>query len=839
MSHAHPADSSPPSPPPPAVDPVCGMAVDPATAAHKHRHARTTYYFCSAKCLEKFRAGPGRYLKPAAPAPAMAAEPASGGALDPVCGMRVDASTTPYRAHHAGADYFFCSAHCRDSFAANPQRFLAPKRDAAPPASPGTLYTCPMHPEIVQVGPGSCPICGMALEPKDVALVEGENAELNDMRRRFLVGVALTVPVVLLVAAPMTVGLPAFLSPRVSQWLQLVLATPVLLWCGWPFIQRGAASVMTGALNMFTLIALGTGAAYVYSLAAVFLPRLFPLALRDHDGLVEPYFEASAVIVTLVLLGQVLELMARERTGGAIRALLDLAPKMARRIAEDGKESDVPLDAVHVGDRLRVRPGASVPVDGVVLEGSSAVDEALLTGEPLPVEKQPGACVTGGAINRTGSFIMRADKVGADTMLARIVRLVAEAQRSRAPIQRLADRVAGMFVPAVIAVAAATAIVWGIWGPEPRLAYAVINAVAVLIIACPCALGLATPMSIMVGTGRGALAGVLIRDAAALERLEAVDTLVVDKTGTLTEGKPRLVGVVANPGITEDELLRLAASLERASEHPLAEAVVDGASARHLDLGAVADFASLPGKGITGTVSGRRVAIGNQALLRTLGADSGPLDAAANARRSEGETVFYVALDGHTAGFIAVADPIKASAPEAVATLTAEGVRLIMLTGDTRATGEAVARKLGIDAVEAEVLPDQKAAVIRRLQAEGRIVAMAGDGVNDAPALAQADVGIAMGTGADVALESASVTLLKGDLAGLLRARRLSRATLSNIRQNLFFAFVYNVLGVPVAAGVLYPLFGLLLSPIVAAAAMSLSSVSVVGNALRLQRTRL
>jgi len=701
----------------------------------------------------------------------------------------------------------------------------------AAPASPDAVYTCPMHPEVEQVGPGVCPFCGMALEPKAVTLDDAPDPELIDMTRRFRVGAVLSLPVLVLAMGEHLWG--RWIAADVSVWLQFALSTPVVLWGGWPFFQRGWTSVRTRNLNMFTLIALGTGVAYAYSVVATLLPGLFPESLRTMGGRPAVYFEAAAVIVTLVLLGQVLELKARGKTAGAIRALLDRAPKTARRL-EDGNETDVPLEAVMVGDRLRVRPGDAVPVDGTVETGASTIDQSMLTGEPLPVEVGPGDAVTGGTLNRTGAFVMRAERVGRDTMLAKIVQLVAEAQRSRAPIQSLADRVAGVFVPAVVAVAVVTALVWGLVGPEPRLAFALVNAVAVLIIACPCALGLATPMSIMVGIGRGALAGVLVRNAAALDRLERVDTVVVDKTGTLTEGKPQLVRVA---GADETDLLRLAASLERASAHPLAESIVAGAAARGIGLTEAEAVESQDGLGIVGTVDGRRVVLGNAALMAREGIDVELDDA--RAAQEAGETTVFVAADGAALGLLGVADPVKTSAPSAIAELHRAGLRIVMLTGDTRTTAEAVARRLGIDEVIAGVLPDGKADAVADLQAAGRVVAMAGDGVNDAPALARADVGIAMGTGADVALESADVTLLGGDLAGLVRARRLSAATMRNIRQNLTFAFLYNTLGVPIAAGVLYPVFGLLLSPIIASAAMSLSSVSVVGNALRLRTVKL
>jgi len=770
--------------------------------------------------------------------------PAAGARVkDPVCGMLVDPGGR-LRHQHGGQEHYFCSARCLQRFRDDPERYLAPAapEPAVPAAAPAAFarWTCPMHPEISRDGPGDCPICGMALEPAGGA-AEGEDAELAAMSRRFRVSLVLTLPVFALAMSDMVEGNPltARLSPAALAWLQLVLGTPVVLWGGAPFFARGLASLRSGHLNMFTLIALGTGAAWAYSTIATLAPGVFPHSFRHAGGAVAVYFEAAAVIVTLVLLGQVLELRARSRTGAAIRALLGLAPRTARRVADDGSEHDVALEAVVVGDRLRVRPGEKIPVDGVVLEGRSAVDESMLTGEPMPVTRQPGDALTGATLNGTGALLMRAERVGADTLLAQIVAMVSEAQRSRAPIQRLADVVAGWFVPAVIVAAAATFVAWAALGPEPRMAFALINAVAVLIIACPCALGLATPMSIMVATGRAAMAGVLFRDAEAIEVLRAVDTVVVDKTGTLTEGKPRLVAVRPAEGRSEAELLRLAASLERASEHPLARAVLDGAAERGLTLTDVRDFDSRTGRGVVGTVDGRQVGIGSPRLLSELGAAPGALASVADEMRGEASTVMFVAVDGRLAGLVAVADPIKASTPEAVAGLQREGLRVVMLTGDDRATAEAVARRLGLDEVVANVLPAQKAEAVRRLQAEGRIVAMAGDGVNDAPALAQAQVGIAMGTGTDVAMESAGVTLVRGDLRGILRARRLSRATMRNIRQNLFFAFVYNALGVPVAAGALYPFFGVLLSPMIAAAAMSLSSVSVIANALRLRRVRI
>ncbi len=766
------------------------------------------------------------------------------GLVDPVCGMRV-APDAPHRMEHAGVTYRFCRAACLERFREDPARWLAPPRigsiptqTSAAPHGGRALHTCPMHPEIVQEGPGSCPICGMALEPLVPSLEDESDEELRDMERRFQGSALLTVPLFVGAMADMLPGRPlAHAVPgALLAWGQLLLATPVVLWGGAPFFVRAWRSLTTRALNMFTLIGLGTGAAYAYSLVATLAPGIFPESLRGHGGAVPVYFEAAAVIVTLVLLGQVLELRARRRTGEAIRSLLGLAPKTARRLAADGSEEDVPLDAVTVGDLLRVRPGEKVPVDGVVLEGRSAVDESMLTGEPIPVEKGPGDRVTGATLNGTGSLVVRAERVGAETLLAQIVRMVSEAQRSRAPIQRLADRAAGWFVPAVVIVAAASFSTWLLVGPEPRLAHALVSAVSVLIIACPCALGLATPMSIMVASGRGAAAGILFRDAEAIELLHRVDTFVVDKTGTLTEGRPRLVVCAPVAPFDEATLLRAAAALERGSEHPLAAAIVRGAQERGAAIPEASGFESRPGKGALARVEGRRVAVGNAALLRELGGSPDPLAPRAEALRAEGQTVVFVAVDGALAGLLGVADPVKATTPEAIRQLHAEGVRIVMATGDHRATAEAVARRLGLDSVVAGVLPEQKVEVVRRLQAEGRIVAMAGDGVNDAPALASAQVGIAMGTGTDVAMESAGVVLVKGDLRGIARARRLSRATLRNIRQNLFFAFVYNALGVPIAAGVLYPFVHASLSPMLAAAAMSASSVSVIANALRLRR---
>ena len=747
---------------------------------------------------------------------------------DVVCGMTIAPADAAGHVEHRGRIYYFCGRNCLARFHADPEAFLGGKTRPQPSAAPGVAYTCPMHPEIVRDGPGPCPICGMALEPRTATLEEGPNPELVDMSRRLWTSGAF--------AAPLLIGAMGGLIP---QWLELALATPVCLWGAWPFFLRGWLSIVNRSLNMFTLIGLGVAVAYGYSVVATLFPGLFPAGFRDESGEVGVYFEVAAVIVTLILLGQVLELRARGQTGAAIRKLLGLAAKSARRIREDGREEDVPLEAVHVGDRLRIRPGEKVPVDGIVLEGSSAVDESMVTGEPIPVEKHANDRVVGATINGTGALVIRAEKVGADTLLSRIVAMVAEAQRSRAPIQKLADVVSGYFVPAVIAIAAATFFVWAAVGPEPRLAHALVNAVAVLIIACPCALGLATPLSIMVATGQGAMLGILFRNAEAIEVLRKVDTLVVDKTGTLTEGKPRLVTVLSMGGIDEPALLRAVGSLERGSEHPLAAAIVKSAEARGAALIEAREFRSLTGKGVTGSVDGIQVALGNRVLMSDLGVDVGILGDKAEALRSEGQTVMFVAIDRKLAGLVGVADPIKESTVEAIRTLHDEGIRIVMLTGDSETTAQAVARTLGIDDVIAEVLPDQKVEVVKRLQAEGRVVAMAGDGINDAPALAQAQVGIAMGTGTDVAMESAAVTLVKGDLRGIVRARQLSRRTMRNIKQNLFFAFVYNAAGVPIAAGVLYPFFGLLLSPIIAAAAMSFSSVSVIGNALRLRQVGL
>jgi P-type Cu+ transporter len=774
--------------------------------------------------------------------------------IDPVCGMSVDAQSA-HSIEHAGQRYVFCCSGCRDKFRADPGRYIhkappaGPTQEAAqaahathtvPEASRGTIYTCPMHPQIQRDAPGGCPICGMALEPLRPTAEGVDNPELRDMTRRFWAGTALAAPLFVWEMSAHVPGLGwhHLVSPYIVLWIEFALGTPVVLWAGWPFFERAWASLRNRSLNMFTLIALGTGAAYLYSLVATFSPGAFPLSLRGADGTVAVYYEAAAVITVLVLLGQVLELRAREHTRGAIRALLNLAPKTAHRVGPHGHDEEVPLDDVRLGDRLRIRPGDAVPVDGTVLEGKSALDESMMSGESMPVEKGPGDKVIGGTLNGTGSLVMLAERVGTQTVLARIVHMVTDAQRSRAPIQRLADVVSAWFVPAVMLVAVLAFVTWLLWGPPPALAYALVAAVSVLIIACPCALGLATPMSIMVGIGTGATAGILIRNAEALERFEKIDTLVVDKTGTLTEGKPKVVAIVPVSGFDEADLLALAASVERSSEHPLAAAIVASARDRGLQVQQAHGFSSLTGQGVIAVVAGSRVAVGNAMLVDTSSPGARELERSADGLRAQGSTVIYVAVDGRAAGIMAVADPVKASTPAALEALRADHVRIVMLTGDNRGTASAVAARLGITEIEAEVLPEQKNAVVRRLKSEGRIVAMAGDGVNDAPALAEADVGIAMGTGTDIAMESASVTLVKGDLAGIARARHLSRATMRNIRQNLVLAFVYNVLGIPLAAGALYPAFGLLLSPIVAAAAMSLSSVSVIGNALRLRLAR-
>jgi len=876
-----------------AIDPVCGMTVDPDSAKARVDYLGKTYYFCCASCAKKFDAAPEQFLKPnpprlvmpsirgkTSPPPTPSGLVGIGGTQlgtseivqDPVCGMGVNPATAKYRTVREGNEYFFCSGRCQEKFLANPAEYLtetSPTRKPAPvsaayvcPMCPEveeskpipcpscgmalelknplprtkTEYTCPMHPEIVRQEPGSCPICGMALEPRTLTAVEEENPELQDMVRRFWVSVAFTLPLLAIAMVDMLPGMPVqhLLPSGWLPWIELLLATPVVLWGGLPFFERGWASVVNRSANMFTLIAMGTGVAYVYSLVATVVPGIFPASFRDMSGSPQVYFEAAAAIVALVLLGQVMELRARSRTGAAIRSLLDLAPKTTRAL-RGGHEVDIPLDQVQVGDRLRVRPGEKVPVDGIVLEGHSSIDESMVTGESIPVERSAGDRVIGATLNASGSFIMRAERVGSETLLSQIVRMVSEAQRSRAPIQRLADKVAGWFVPAVIVIAIVTFLAWGTIGPQPRFAHAIVNAVAVLIIACPCALGLATPMAVMVGTGRGAHAGVLIRNAEALETLEKVDTLLLDKTGTLTEGKPRVTGITPAAAFNADQLLYLAAALERASEHPLAHAIVDAAEERRLQLADVDEFHSLGGKGITGKVGGHEIALGTRAWMR----ESGVEDRELPVGDSGDGTAVYVAIDHQYAGVIYVADPVKALAADAVRALKSAGLRVVMLTGDNRSVSEIISKRLGIQEFKAEVLPGEKAAVVRELQQEGRRVAMAGDGINDAPALAQANVGIAMSTGADVAIESAGITLLKGDLAGIVRARKLSRAVMKNIRQNLFFAFLYNSLGVPIAAGVLYPFFGLLLSPILAAAAMSFSSVSVITNSLRLRKVKL
>ena len=761
------------------------------------------------------------------------------GAKDPVCGMAVDPHTAQYRSQYAGRTWYFCSAHCQSTFESDPDHYLSGEDKAAEPVPPGTMYTCPMHPEIRQEGPGDCPICGMALEPEQVTPDTGPSQELTDMTRRFWIGAVLALPVFLLEMGGHLIGLKGMIAPQASSWIQLALATPVVLWCGWPFFQRGWRSIVNRSLNMFTLIAIGTGVAWAYSIVATLAPSVFPDAFRQPGGSVAVYFEAAAVIVVLVLLGQVLELRAREKTSGAIKALLELAPATARRLDDEGNEAEVSLDQVGVGDRLRVKPGDKVPLDGEVLEGGSSVDESMVTGEPLAVRKNPGDSVIGGSINQQGSFGMRADHVGQDTMLSQVVQMVANAQRSRAPIQGLADRVAAWFVPAVMAVAAAAFVVWSLVGPEPPMAFGLLAAVSVLIIACPCALGLATPMSIMVGVGRGAQNGVLIRDAESLERMEKVDTVVVDKTGTLTEGRPRVTRLVPAGNDTEATLMRFAAGLEKGSEHPLARAILEKAQSMELDLPEVTDFDSPNGKGVTGRIEGQRVLLGNRLLMESEGVALEAFEDEADQLRRDGATVIFAAVDGRIRGLVAIADPVKETTEAAIQALQKDGIRVVMLTGDNRTSAGAVARRLNIDDVEAEVLPGDKGEVVKRLQGEGRVVVMAGDGVNDAPALATADVGIAMDTGTDVAIESAGVTLLRGDLTGIVEARQLSRATMRNIRQNLFFAFIYNSVGVPIAAGVLYPFAGILLSPIIAAAAMSLSSVSVIANALRLRIARL
>ena len=814
-------------------DPVCGMTVEPVTArGGSVEYSGHAYHFCNPRCAERFRAEPEKYLSPDH-------KPAETHGMVAVAGIQSAPSPKPPlpSVPKGTGDRYVCPMDPQVSKAkpgACPicGMALEPEVPTAPQAR--IEYTCPMHPQIVRTEPGACPICGMALEPRTVTAEPESDPELASMTRRFWVGLALTAPLLIISMTGMSVE--RWLPASASIWLQFALAAPVVAWGGWPFFVRGWNSLRSRHLNMFTLIGLGIFVAFAYSVVATLAPGIFPPSFRGHSGKPDVYYEVAASITVLVLLGQVLELRARSRTGAAIRALLDLAPKLARRLEPDGIERDIPLDQVRPGDRLRVRPGEKVPVDGAVLDGASAVDESMVTGESVPVEKTAGSRVIGATVNGTGSLIMRADRVGGETLLAQIVKLVAEAQRSRAPIQRLADKVSAYFVPAVVGIAVLTSIVWGLMGPEPRLAHALVNAVAVLIIACPCALGLATPMAIMVGTGRGARAGVLVRNAEALELMEKVDTLVVDKTGTLTEGRPRLITVMALPGMIGDRLLRLAASLERASEHPLAAAVVAGASERGLQLVQASEFRSFTGRGVVGKVEGSEVAVGNQEILKTLGIAAGELVARAEALRGEGQTALLVAIDGKPAGLVGVADRVKLSSVEAIRELRAQGIQIVMLTGDSRTTAAAVARQLGIDEFEAEILPEKKAEVVKRLQAKGLVVAMVGDGINDAPALAQAHVGIAMGTGSDIAMESGSITLLKGDLRGVVRARKLSQAVMRNIRQNLFFAFIYNSLGVPLAAGVLYPFFGLLLSPIIAAAAMSFSSVSVITNSLRLRR---
>jgi Cu+-exporting ATPase len=867
------------------IDPVCGMTVDPTRTQHTYEHQGTTYYFCCGGCRAKFAADPHKFLQKAEAKQgsccgghgeraedkaansccgghghehhdhehhdhahhdhahgqhaAPAAAPDAHTAIDPVCGMTVDPHTTPHKHAYKGRTYYFCAASCRTKFAKDPERYLAGQGAPVEEVPEGTIYTCPMDPQIRQVGPGTCPICGMALEPELATTDTGPNPELVDFTRRLWIGAVLTLPVFVLAMGAHLFGGHGFVDQTLSNWIQFALATPVVLWVGFPFFERGYLSVKTGNLNMFTLIAMGTGVAWVYSVVATLAPGVFPAAFRDHGGAVAVYFEAAAVITLLVLVGQIFELKARERTSGAIRALLDLAPKTARRVGDTGEDEEVALDIVAAGDRLRVRPGEKVPVDGEILDGRSTLDESMVTGESMPVDKAAGDKVVAGTLNQSGAFVMRADKVGRDTLLAQIVQMVAQAQRSRAPIQRLADQVSGWFVPTVITVAALAFLGWAIWGPEPRYAYGLVAAVTVLIIACPCALGLATPMSIMVGVGRGAHAGVLIRNAEALERMEKVDTIVVDKTGTLTEGKPKVVAVVPAEGHDEAAVLKFAASVEKNSEHPLAAAIVAAAAERGIPTARVMGFDAPSGKGVLGMVERKRVVLGNAKFLAELNIPTAALDAEAERLRGDGATAVFLALDGRVAGLVAIADPVKASTPEALRALFAEKIHVVMLTGDNKTTARAVAGKLGILEVEAEVLPDQKSAVVERLRKAGRVVAMAGDGVNDAPALAAADVGIAMGTGTDVAIESAGITLLKGDLTGIVKARRLSQAVMGNIRQNLFLAFVYNAAGVPVAAGVLYPVFGLLLSPMIGAAAMALSSLSVVGNALRLRTASL
>ena len=818
------------------TDPVCGMTFEPLNAAAKMEYEGQTYYFCNPGCMEKFRQDPESYLPMDKSFRTEDAENGAGSKVtDPVCGMTFEPSNAAAKMEHEGEIYYFCNPGCLAKFRRNLQKDLT--ADEPSPAEDGQekLYTCPMDPEVVRETPGPCPVCGMALEPKTASLQDEDNAELDSMSRRFRISLFATLPVLLIAMGDM---IPA-MHFRGSVWVQFILASPVVLWAGWPFFERAWASIVNRSLNMFTLIAIGTGTAYLYSVIAVLFPGMLPDSFLTPNGSPEVYFEASAVIVTLVLLGQVIEIRARRRTGSAIRALLGLAPPKARIIDDRGMEKDVPLDQVNPGDRLRVRPGDKVPVDGTVLEGHSSIDESMLTGEPIPAEKSQGSRVTGGTVNGNGTLIMQARKVGSDTLLAHIVRMVSEAQRSRAPIQRVADRVSSYFVPAVVLASLIAFLVWAYAGPEPSMVYALINAVAVLIIACPCALGLATPMSVMVGTGRAARAGVLLKNAGALELLGKVDTLVMDKTGTLTEGKPCLTSVITTGIWTEMELLGLAASMERGSEHPLATAIVAAAELRGLPLHKATEFSSVVGRGVRGVVEGKTVVVGNRAMLDEMGVDGGSFTLAAENMRQKGHTVVFVLIDGFLAGLLGVSDPIKRSSEEAIQYLQKEGIRLVMLTGDSRTTAAIVARSLGIDQVEAEVTPDRKGEVIKKLQSEGRIVAMAGDGINDAPALALADVGIAMGTGTDVAIQSAGITLVKGDLRGVVRARKLSKGTMRNIRQNLFFAFVYNILGVPIAGGALYPVFGLLLNPMIASAAMTLSSISVISNALRLRKMEL
>ncbi|MEK1890144.1 MAG: heavy metal translocating P-type ATPase [Phyllobacterium sp.] len=805
-------------------DPVCGMTVDPDAGKPAAEHGGRVFHFCSAGCQAKFVKNPEAYIE----------------ATDPVCGMKVDRASAKHFLRHEGEKHYFCSASCLTKFERAPQDYLGDRPE--PESMPaGTQYTCPMHPEIVRDGPGSCPICGMALEPMGIPTGdEGPNPELVDFTRRFWISAFCSLPLLVITMGPM-LGLPirSWLGESLAVWVEFALATPVVLWAAIPFFERAWSSFVNRSPNMWTLIAIGVGAAYAFSVVATIFPDIFPHSFRGHGGMVPVYFEAAAVIVALVFLGQVLELKARERTGSAIRSLLNLAPNTARRVAADGTETDVPLDEVTVGDRLRVRPGESVPVDGIVIEGRSSIDESMITGEPLPVEKVEHDQVTGGTLNRNGTLLIKAEKVGADTVLSQIVGMVASAQRSRAPIQGLADRVASYFVPTVVLVAVLAFVIWALIGPEPSMIHGLVAAVSVLIIACPCALGLATPMSIMTATGRGAHAGVLIKDAEALERFASVDTLIVDKTGTLTEGRPRLTDLIVEPGFMDDELLALAAAIEKGSEHPLAEAIVDGARQRGLALAETTDFEAVTGKGVSGKVVRRDVALGNAAMMQNVGADASALVEKADKLRAEGKSALFVAVDGRLAGIVAVADPIKPTSAEAIRQLHAAGLKIIMATGDNAVTAHAVALQLGIDEVRADMLPENKKQLIDESRRAGAKVAMAGDGINDAPALAAADVGIAMGTGADVAMESAGITLVKGDLNGIVRARHLAEATLRNIKQNLFFAFIYNVLGVPVAAGVLYPVFGLLLSPMLAAAAMSLSSVSVIANALRLRTVKL